>query len=174
MRRSILSVLLVFVSLAVACQVPQYAPVDPKGDFTGRVVAVGDGDSITVLDDSKQERRVRFFAIDSPELNQAFGKQSKQHLSDLIFGKTVKVEVHGRDRYQRSVGKVLLDGLDINLEQVKGGFAWHYRAFENQQDWPDRVAYRDAETAARESKLGLWTESDPEPPWQHRKDERER
>jgi endonuclease YncB( thermonuclease family) len=170
--RSIL-ICLTFAFLA-ACQAPQYAPIDPKGDFTGRVVAIGDGDSITVLDDSRQERRVRFFAIDSPELNQAFGKQSKQHLSELIYGKTVTVEVHGRDRYERAVGKVLLDGLDINLAQIKGGYAWHYRQFENQQDWPDRVAYRDAETAARDAGIGLWAESDPEPPWRHRKEERER
>lgn len=161
------------LALCAACQIPRYEPLDPKSDFTGRVVAIGDGDSITVLDETRTERRVRFFAIDAPELNQSFGKQSKQHLSELIYGKTVKVEVHGRDRYERAVGKVFIDGLDVNLEQIKGGFAWHYRAFENQQSSADRVTYRDAESAAREQQLGLWAESDPEPPWRYRKEERE-
>ncbi len=166
---------LLLLSLVIAsCQAPRFEPIDPKADFSGRVVAVGDGDSITVLDGSRREVRVRMFAIDAPELNQAFGRQSKQNLSDLVFGKTVQVEVHGRDRYERSVGKVSVDGLDINLEQVKRGFAWHYRNFENQQAPADRTAYRDAETAARASKLGLWSDSEPEPPWNYRKEERER
>jgi endonuclease YncB( thermonuclease family) len=161
------------LALVGACQFPQYAPIDPKADISGRVVAVGDGDSITVVDAARREHRVRFFAIDAPELNQAFGKQSKQHLSDLVYGKTVTIEVHGRDRYERAVGKVTLDGLDINLEQIRSGFAWHYRQFENQQSGPDRVAYRDAETAAREASRGLWADPDPTPPWKFRKDGRE-
>ncbi len=173
-RRLIPIAILALSFFSSACQAPRFAPVDPKSDFVGRVVAVGDGDSITVLDESRQQRRVRFFAIDSPETSQAFGKQAKQHLSSLIFGKTVKVEVHGRDRYERTVGKVFLDGRDVNLEQIKGGFAWHYRAFENQQTPTDRVSYRDAETEARYAKLGLWADADPEPPWRYRKDERER
>lgn len=173
-RQTVFNFVLIVVSLIAACQIPRFEPVDRKSELRGRVVAIGDGDSITVLDDGRTETRIRFFAIDAPEMNQPFGKQSKQHLSELIYGKTVKVEVHGRDRYERTVGKVMLDGLDINLEQIKGGYAWHYRAFENQQDWPDRVAYRDGETAAREAGRGLWADSDPVPPWRHRKDERER
>lgn len=168
-----LHILLTFLLVLSACSVPQFAPIDPKADFSGRVVAVGDGDSITVVDDARREHRVRFFAIDAPELNQAFGMQSKQHLSDLVYGKTVTIEVHGRDRYERAVGKVTLDGLDINLEQIRSGFAWHYRQFENQQSWPDRVAYRDAETAARGASIGLWSDSDPTPPWIYRKEGRD-
>lgn len=171
MRIAVLIFLLLIVG---ACQAPRSVPVDPKSDLSGRVVAVGDGDSVTVLDDSRREHRVRMFAIDAPELNQAFGRQSKQSLSDLVFGKTVTVEVHGRDRYERSVGKILVDGIDVNLEQVKRGFAWHYRNFENQQTPADRAAYRDAESAARAKRLGLWSDPNPEPPWNYRKDERER
>jgi endonuclease YncB( thermonuclease family) len=166
-------ILIVTVIIAAGCQAPRYAPVDPRPDLAGKVVAIGDGDSITIMVDGRIEKRVRLFAIDAPEMNQPFGKQSKQNLSDLIYGRYVTIEVRGRDRYERFVGKVYLGEIDVNLEQIRSGFAWHYREFENQQSSADRIAYRDAESAARDSRSGLWTDQSPEPPWRHRKDERE-
>lgn len=44
----------------------------------------------------------------------------------VCLGRQVAVEFHKRDRYGRLVGKVLLDGMDVNLEQLKAGLAWHY------------------------------------------------
>ncbi len=44
----------------------------------------------------------------------------------MVAGQQVTVEYQKRDRYGRIVGKVLLDGIDVCLEQVKAGFAWHY------------------------------------------------
>ena len=43
-----------------------------------RVVGVHDGDTITGLDDSKTQHKVRLDAIDVPELGQAFGQESKK------------------------------------------------------------------------------------------------
>ncbi|MDA2912008.1 thermonuclease family protein, partial [Nitrospiraceae bacterium AH_259_D15_M11_P09] len=76
-------------------------------DFTGRVVGVADGDTITVLHNGKGER-IRLHGIDCPEKRQAFGKRTKQFTSTLVFGNTVTVEVVDRDRYGRTVGVVLL------------------------------------------------------------------
>ncbi len=48
---------------------------------------------------------------------------SRKHLASIVAGKQVRVEYQKRDRYGRIVGKVLLDGIDVCLEQVKAGFA---------------------------------------------------
>lgn len=73
--------------------------------LTGQVVKIADGDTLTVLDVSKQQHRVRLAGIDAPERKQAFGTASRQHLADLVFGRVVTVEWYKRDRYQRILGK---------------------------------------------------------------------
>lgn len=135
----------------------------------GRVVGVADGDTITVLDASKVQHKIRLAGIDAPEKKQAFGQRSKQSLSDLVFNKAVTVETNKRDKYQREVGKVLVDGTDANLEQVKRGMAWFYRQYQREQSPNDRRLYEAAEDAAKADKRGLWHDADPTPPWKFRK-----
>ncbi len=74
-----------------------------------------------------------------------------------------------RDRYGRIVGKVLLDGIDVCLEQVKAGFAWHFKKYQHEQSLEDRRLYADAENQARNNGLGLWRENNPNPPWEYRR-----
>ena len=83
------------------------------------------------------------------------------------------VEYNDLDRYHRILGKVLLDGEDINLEQVSSGMAWHYKKYQREQTTADRVRYSDAEREARRQKLGLWHDPQPVPPWDYRQAERE-
>lgn len=99
---------------------------------------------------------------------QAFGNVSKQHLADLIFGNVVSVEWFKRDRYQRVLGKILLNGRDVNLEQIKAGQAWHYKRYQGEQTQADRQLYADAEEAARRNRISLWRDSSPIPPWDYR------
>ena len=61
-------------------------------EFTGKVVGVADGDTITVLH-NKQQHKVRFQHIDCPESTQAFGAKAKQALSEKMFGKTQKTRL---------------------------------------------------------------------------------
>ncbi len=135
----------------------------------GKVVSVADGDTITVLDASKVQHKIRLSGIDAPEKKQAFGNRSKESLSDLVFAKTVTVQTDKVDKYSRNVGKVLVDGIDVNLEQIKRGMAWHYKAFEGEQPQADRQAYSGAESAAKASKRGLWAAVDATPPWEFRR-----
>src|SRR5262245_10968964 len=90
---------------------------------TGKVVAIADGDTLTVLDLNRQQHKIRLGGIDAPESRQDFGSRAKQSISDLVFGKTVTVTSGKKDRYGRTVGKVALDGKDINLEQIRRGMA---------------------------------------------------
>ena len=151
--------------LALVLSFPAWA------DFTGDVVGVADGDTITVLDADKVRHKIRLTGIDAPEKKQPFGNRSKQSLSDMVFNKSVTVETGKRDRYGRELGKVLAGGKDANLEQVRAGFAWHYKAYERTQSATDRQAYADAENEAKAAKRGLWVDADPTPPWEwrHRK-----
>ncbi len=157
MRRSQLTATLpLFFSLALITSQTLAA------DFTGRVVGVSDGDTITVLHNGKGER-IRLHGIDSPEKRQAFGNRAKQFTSNLVFAKTVTVQVMDRDRYGRTVGVVLLpDGRSLNHELVRAGFAWMYRRYTNDQ------SLSDLEEEARVARRGLWADAEPVPPWEWR------
>ena len=136
------------------------------GELSGRVISVSDGDTIKVLDESRHVHTVRLMGIDAPEKEQAWGQRSKQALSDLIYQKTVSVLWFKRDKYGRTVGKVLgQDGMDICLEQISRGMAWHYTKYASEQLREDRDQYAAAEEVARESRVGLWQDEPPVPPW---------
>ena len=136
--------------------------------ISGKVVGVMDGDTIEVLDVTKTLRRIRLGGIDAPEKVQPFGARSKQHLSDQVFGKQVEVQSNKTDKYGRTVGKVMVGGKDVNLEQVRSGLAWHYKKYQKEQSATDQSAYADAETSARSMKSGLWNDPKPMPPWEWR------
>jgi micrococcal nuclease len=136
--------------------------------LVGKVIAVKDGDTVVVLDDQKRSHDIRLSGIDAPEKAQPFGQRSKEHLSDTAFGKRVEVVGNKTDKYGRTVGKIMVSGTDANLEQVRAGFAWHYKKYSNEQTVADVAAYAAAENAARASRIGLWRDLSPTPPWDWR------
>jgi endonuclease YncB( thermonuclease family) len=79
-------------------------------------VGVSDGDTLTILNDRKQQIKVRLAEIDTPESAQPYGTRAKQELSRLVHGKTVIVKVRDIDRYGRIVGRVYEGGIDVNAE----------------------------------------------------------
>lgn len=133
----------------------------------GKVVGVTDGDTVTVLVD-RREVKVRVAGIDAPEKKQAFGQRSKEHLSDCAFGKAVSVQWSKTDRYGRTIGKILADGVDCGLRQIQDGMAWHYKAYAKEQSATDRAAYSEAESQAVTHRSGLWSDQNPTPPWEFR------
>lgn len=137
--------------------------------ITGRVVGVTDGDTITVLDASDQQFRIRLSGIDAPEKGQPFGSRSKESLSEMVFDKQVVVESSKEDRYRRKVGKVQHNSTDVNLEQIKKGMAWHYIAYAKEQAPADRKAYASAEAEAKTQSRGLWRDTTQTAPWEFRR-----
>jgi endonuclease YncB( thermonuclease family) len=132
-------------------------------DFTGKVVGVTDGDTLTVLHDNKPEK-IRLNGIDCPESGQPFGTKAKQFTSDLTFGKIVTVQVRDRDRYGRTVAEIILpDGRSLNREIVKAGFAWWYQKYA-----PGDANLKAFEAEARQERRGLWQDANPIPPWEWR------
>ena len=142
--------------------------------LTGEVVGIADGDTLTLLDTTKTQHKIRLAGIDAPEKIQAFGERSKQNLAGLVFRKQVTVEWSKLDRYGRVIGKVLLESEDMCLAQVRAGLAWHYKAYEREQSRVDRERYAQAEDEARQSRRGLWRDPSPTPPWDFRHSRKKR
>ena len=158
-----------------------FAAPAPAAELFGTVVAVADGDTVTLLDNAHRRHHVRLSAIDAPERKQAYGDRAKRHLASLVFGKTVLVSWAKRDRYRRIVGRVLAGEcmqshcsytIDVGLEQIKAGLAWHYKHYAREQPLAERTRYAAIELSARERREGLWEDTEPVPPWEFRHDRR--
>lgn len=122
----------------------------------GKVIRVHDGDTVTVIDQDNKKLNIRLQGIDAPELKQVTGSLSQQNLSRMVLGKQVTIFWTKIDKYRRTVGTIMLNGRDINIEQVKEGLAWHFKKYEDEQTADDRRTYAAAEQSARAAKLGLW------------------
>lgn len=155
-------------------------------ELFGRVVGVTDGDTITVLDNLNRQHQVRLFAIDSPETSchqkrpstsddecvehgQPFGKAAKRSLSDLVYDRDVKVVLQRGESYGRAIGTVWAGSVNANYEQVRRGMAWHYKRYAAKEQTPaDYDAFDQAENAARQKRVGLWSKGSAVAPWDYR------
>ena len=132
-------------------------------ELIGKVVKVSDGDTVTILTSDKTQHKIRLNDIDAPEKKQAFGNKSKDNLAKYIAGKTVTVEYQKKDKYKRVLGTIYYNNTDINLQQVKDGYAWVYKKYSKNHN------YFKAEKEAKSKKLGLWSDKNPIEPWEFRK-----
>jgi endonuclease YncB( thermonuclease family) len=167
-RHGLITASLIFGALLLGL-LPDCATADT---LSGRVIKLTDGDTLTVLDASFQQHPIRLIGIDAPEREQPFGTVSGNHLGKLVFGRQVSVTYEDQDRYGRTLGKVLINGQDINLVQILAGLAWHYKAYADEQSPKDRAVYAAAEKDAQSRHCGLWTDAHPIPPWDWRSGER--
>jgi endonuclease YncB( thermonuclease family) len=140
--------------------------------FIGQVISVQDGDTITVRTSDFEQIRVRFYGVDSPEKDQAYGKEARAFLNKIVYGKTVELEVMDIDRYSRYVCLVNMDGTLLNLVMVANGFAWTYDDYCKDRAICEK--FRDAEDQAQNQRFGLWSDPNALPPWAHRKAKRKR
>jgi len=132
--------------------------------WSGLVVGISDGDTITVIHEGRGEK-IRLYGIDCPEKSQAFSRKAKQFTSQMVYGKNVEVETKDTDRYGRTVGMVTVNGESLNEALIKNGFAWVYRKYCKEKFCEDWLNH---EVVARYGKIGLWSEPDPIPPWEFR------
>ncbi|MCC7312476.1 MAG: thermonuclease family protein [Sulfuritalea sp.] len=146
--------------------------------LAGKVSEVADGATVTVTDNAGMRRKVRLAAIDAPEVRQAYGRESRQHLSAMVLGKAVRIEWRKQDRYGRIIGKlILLDPpcatcpktLDAGLAQLEAGLAWWDRESRREQSLSDQGYYEYAEFDARARRIGLWQDAAPIPPREWRR-----
>lgn len=148
---------------------PKASPVASTGkEFTGTVVKVVDGDTVHLINQSGTKLKIRLMGIDAPEMKQKGGKASRDYLASLVDGKNAVADCSTKDKYQRWVCKILVNGQDMNLKMVQDGHAWHYKQYQSEQSASDRNSYSKAEEAAASRREGLW-HGDPMPPWEFRK-----
>ncbi len=174
MGLNILFLLLVFL---VNCNPPASQNIDyqkesyseksnSEDNFTARVIRIVDGDTLEVMY-GELPVMIRLAHIDCPEKrgSQPFGNAAKKALSDLCFGQNIEIEFTGdKDRNGRYICVIYnQNGLNLNKEMIRLGMAWHYKKYSTDQEY-DRL-----EQEARQSKIGLWADPDPTPPWQWRK-----
>jgi endonuclease YncB( thermonuclease family) len=145
-----------------------YSSASRAEEFIAPVSRVTEGDTIVLRSYVGREYTVRMVGIDAPETDQPYGRTAGEYLARSIVGRTVTVEWDKRDLYDRIVGKVLLDGEDMNLRQVRLGLAWHDKDHADEQTKKDRYLYAEAESHARDRQTGLWSDPDPVTPWDWR------
>lgn len=97
--------------------------------LTGKVISVADGDTITILDASNRQHKIRLYGIDTPEKKQAFGKAAKKYTSRLTYKKQAKVKTYDNDKYGRTVGVVKVGGTNVNESLIRAGYAWQSKGW---------------------------------------------
>jgi len=143
-----------------------------SSQFSGRVISIADGDTITVLTADNRQVKIRLYGIDCPESRQAFGNRARQTTSDAVSGKEVTVQPIETDKHGRTVGIVSISG-DYNLDTllVREGMAWVYPQFCKREKVCKPL--RELEKTAKSEKRGLWADKEPIPPWEWRRAHRQ-
>ena len=118
-------------------------------EWVGTVVRIVDGDTLTLLDTSRVRHRIRLDGIDAPERSQPYGQRARESLEGLTHGRAARAVCTKTDRYGRAVCSVTVDGVDVGLEQVRRGLAWHYVRYAREQSPQARIDYAEAGAAAR-------------------------
>ena len=157
-------------SFSIVCLVVAFFLLLPclAWSWSGKVVGVDDGDTITVLH-GKRPERIRLYGIDCPEKRQPFGNKAKQFTSGLVFGNVVEIEPVATDRYGRTVAFVRVENITVNEELIKEGLGWVYVRY---CKLPLCVDWQGLESEARFGKRGLWLEQGEIPPWEFRRQKR--
>jgi micrococcal nuclease len=171
---------LAFCLLLAACGGKAELPNTPQGLchaaadsqwLMADVRTVLDGDTL-VLDTGTSTEHIRLQGVDAPELAQSYGPQAQQTLSQLVLHQSVRVAYTQRDRYGRILGQVFTSSCaDLNLQLLREGMAWFYKAYACDLDSARRLLYAEAESQARAQHLGLWQQSQPLAPWIYRNGE---
>jgi endonuclease YncB( thermonuclease family) len=131
-------------------------------ELQGRVVAVHDGDTMTVEVDGKR-LWVGLDGVDAPELAQPYGRSARRSLAALCRGKDAAIVERGKDELGRILGTVSCDKVDVGTEQVRRGLAWVHRTY-----LPLGSPLYEFEATARLRGVGLWRGKEPVPPWEWR------
>ena len=162
-RLSLASGVCVFLALACNNALAQVGPPTVAGSVTGPAHVI-DGDTIEI-----GEERIRLYGIDAPELAQVCtlpgggqkrcGEDASAALRRMIGDSLVYCSWIERDDYGRALGVCAIDGLKLNLQMIRDGWAFAFVRYA--QDFVAEAK------SAEASKHGLWAMK-VQPPWEYR------
>ena len=125
----------------------------PQIGWSGQVIGVSSGDTITVMHDNIREE-IKLFGIDVPERPQNYAKQSKQLTLSLVLREIVRVVSVKQLNFRQSIGIVFLEGDSINKRLLEAGLAW---VDKETCEWPICKEWELMEKEAREQRKGVWS-----------------
>ncbi|WP_251922968.1 thermonuclease family protein [Salinibacter ruber] len=157
------ALLFAFAATSASGQAQEDVLVEPGQTFTARVLEVTDGDTYDVRRSLGGEVTIRLHGVDAPESAQPYGRAATRAARRYVGGKDVRVAVEEIGRYGRAVARVEVQGGDLGAMLIRDGLAWHYREYA-----PNETGYRRLQRQARNAKRGLWSQSNPVPPWEWR------
>ena len=151
------------VLAALLCLVLAAQAIAATSQFTGVVIAVADGNTLTVLTTDKQQVKIRLYGVDCPERNRHFGAPAKQATSDAVFGKNVTVQPIHTNSYGQMAAVILMPGgKSLNEHLVRNGMALVNPQFCTQEEICNPL--RKLEQAAKGQRRGVWADKDQMPP----------
>jgi endonuclease YncB( thermonuclease family) len=117
--------LLALAFAAAATAAPRATPA--PAPLQGVVTQVSDGDTVRFTPTGQVAIVVRLANIDAPEICQPWGAEARRALTDLALNKPATLRPTGRDSYGRTVGVIVVEGIDVAQNLVEGGHAWSLR-----------------------------------------------
>ena len=148
MRKYLLSFLLYISTICVHAQ-----------SIQGKLIAIDDGDTFTLLDANKVQYKIRLNAIDCPEKGQEFSKKAKDFSYQFCAGKMVVAQLLNTDKYGRHIANVTVNGRSLNEALLINGLAWHYKKYSSDENLAA------LENTARKNRIHIWSLNNPMAPW---------
>jgi micrococcal nuclease len=150
------------LKLGCFCVLSIHMQLAIANDFQTKILYVYDGDTVKIQQ-GLGTYRLRISDIDAPERNQAYGKKARRALMTFCKHAAISIDITGTDQYQRKLGQLQCNGQSVSQFMVANGHAWFYQRYSN------NPFLADAESNARQQKLGLWHQKNPKAPWLWRK-----
>jgi len=131
-------------------------------EFCDVVAEVVDGDTVIIVNNGAA-RTVHLVAVDAPQLEQPYGKEAKAFAENLLLNRVVSIEASDPSK---AADIVTFDGQSLKWGLIRAGLAWypdnHGKTTARRID--DRLGKY--EVKARRSRIGLWADANPKPPWE--------
>ena len=131
--------------------------------FSGQVTGVSVTELLTIQAENG-ERLVRLYGIDAPAPGQPFSREALARVRELALGQTVQVLPRAADSAGVMVAEVsLADGTRLHERLLEEGLVWWDR-----NNAPEARTLRRLNAEALLAGAGIWSVSDPVPPWEYR------
>ncbi len=141
--------------------------------YQGRVVEIVDGRTVVVEPQRGVKITLELQHIEVPEPEQKLHQVVKDHLKKLLLNQVVEFKPRGFSE-TKTVGRVVLNGVDISQQMVRDGAAWYAVANIKGQDDSEVEAYRSIESQAKAEKRGIWSVTNLKPAWEFRAEKEEK